>query len=309
MISKIFNNGWDNYNPICDYQEVLIKNLKADVLIHSTWYTDDYHKEVNEWLDQNPVKTMIIISFFDQHIAKKEMFADRDISIREIGYYNGPHFFDFWAKFTQDHMILPADNELLDYQLINKPFLSYNRKPHDHRLELWRQFVANGLESKGITTMNDIKQLDKDVDPKRWAPPGGSPIVNDISSLGRTDLWCSSFLNIVTETWFDINRVYFVSEKIYKPIVGLRPFFVYAEDLGLRWLHARSFKTFEEDFKDIYPNTITKDNLVSFLKILSDQPTSYLHQKYVALQDKILYNRDRFIQYVAENDQRINSDF
>jgi len=300
MITKIFNNGWGNHNPIHDYQEELIKDINVDVLIHSTWYTDDFHTEVLKWLDDNPVKTMAIVSFFDQHIATKERFAGRNISIQEIGYYDGPHFFDFWARFTKDHMAVPSDSELLDYQLINKPFLSYNRKPHEHRLELWEQFVANGITNKGIVTMDDIKQLDKDITPKEWAPPGGSSIVNDIASLGRTDLWCSSFLNIVTETWFDINRAYFVSEKIYKPIVGLRPFFVYAEDLGLRWLHARGFKTFEEDFKDIYPDTITKDNLVSFLKILSEQPTSYLHQKYVTFQNKILYNRDRFNQYVAE---------
>jgi hypothetical protein len=197
-------------------------------------------------------------------------------------------------------MALPSDRELLDYQLINRPFLSYNRKPHPHRIELWDQLVANGLTDKGIVTMDNLKQLDEDVEVMHWAPSGGSMITNDIASLGRTDVWCSSFLNIVTETWPDINRAYFVSEKIYKPIVGLRPFFVYAEDLGSKWLHDREFQTFEKDFLDIYPDTITKGNLVDFLNTLSQQPTSYLHQKYVALQDKILYNRDRFNQYVAE---------
>jgi hypothetical protein len=300
MISKVFNNGWGDQNPILDYQEELIRDLEADVLIHSTWYTDDFHEEVVAWLDENPIRTMVILSFFDAHIARRDLFKDRNIEIREIGYYNGPHFFDFWARFTRDHMALPSDRELLDYQLINRPFLSYNRKPHPHRIELWDQLVANGLTDKGIVTMDNLKQLDEDVEVMHWAPSGGSMITNDIASLGRTDVWCSSFLNIVTETWPDINRAYFVSEKIYKPIVGLRPFFVYAEDLGSKWLHDREFQTFEKDFLDIYPDTITKGNLVDFLNTLSQQPTSYLHQKYVALQDKILYNRDRFNQYVAE---------
>ena len=303
---QIFNNGWGGSNPILAYQQRLIQDLDADVLIHSTWYTDEYHTKVSEWLDQNPVKTMIILSFFDQHIANKEMFADRNITIREIGYYPGADFFDFWARFTQEHMVVPSTDELLDHKLIVHPFLSYNRKPHPHRLELYNQLVDQGIVDRGIVTMDNIKQLAEDVDIVDWAPSGGSSIKNDIASLGRIDVWNSCLLNIVTETFDDINRAYFVSEKIYKPIVGCRPFFVYAEDLGHKWLTDRGFVTFEQDFTDIYDKVITKDNLVEFLVILSNQSTEWLQSKFLALQSKLLYNKQRFDDYVRENEIRSN---
>jgi hypothetical protein len=150
--------------------------------------------------------------------------------------------------------------------------------------------------------MDKHRQLDQDIeDDHSMAPDSGSVIINDISTLGRTDLWCSCFLNIVTETWFEINRAYFVSEKIYKPIVGFRPFFVYADDLGEKWLHDRGFKTFEQDFLDIYPNVITQDNLVDFLVVLCQQDQDWLQTKFLTLVPKLIHNRDRFYKYVKEN--------
>ena len=205
------------------------------------------------------------------------------------------------AHVVKDKFDLPSDKELLDHQAIQTPYLSYNRKPHEHRLELYNKLVDREIVNLGIVSMDNIKRLEQDRSrPIRQAPDEGSKIPNDILSLGSTEVWCSSFLNIVTETWFDINKVYFVSEKIYKPIVGLRPFFVYAEDMGNKWLHDRGFKTFEQDFLDIY-DTVTQDNLVDFLTVLCQQDRAWLQAKFVSLIPKLIYNRERFYKYVEEN--------
>ena len=128
-------------------------------------------------------------------------------------------------------------------------------------------------------------------------------VANDVVTLGRTDIWCSHFLNMVTETWWDINRVYFVSEKIYKPIVGLRPFFIWCEDMGVKWLSDRKFELYHRDFQDITDLDLTNhENMIPFLKTLSQQPKTYLENKFVDLKEKILYNRNRFDEYVQEQD-------
>lgn len=300
MTTKRLSNGWGGSWPIVNYSQGLLANLTPNnsVIVDSTWYTDEYHLVVKDYIATNNPDKVILVSFLDAHIVNQSRL---ERPVYEVGYYDSPYFIDFWAHFVRDHYHLPPDSELLDHKTITTPYLSYNRKPHEHRLELYNNLVDRGIVDQGIVTMDKHKQLDQDVSELSTAPNSGSVIVNDIQSLGRTDLWCSSFLNIVTETWFEINRAYFVSEKIYKPIVGLRPFFVYADDLGQKWLHDRGFKTFEEDFQDIYPNVITQENLTDFLVILCQQDRSWLQTKFLTLVPKLIHNRDRFYKYVEEN--------
>ena len=300
MTTKRLSNGWGGNWPIVKYSRELLDNLTPDnsVIVDSTWYTDEYHLVVKDYLATSNPDKVILVSFLDAHIVNQSRF---ERPVYEVGYYDSPYFIDFWAHFVRDNYHLPADSELLNHNTITTPYLSYNRKPHEHRLELYNNLVDRGIVDQGIVTMDKHKQLDQDVSELLTAPESGSAIVNDIQSLGRTDLWSSSFLNIVTETWFEINRAYFVSEKIYKPIVGLRPFFVYADDLGIKWLHDRGFKTFEEDFLDIYPDVITQKNLIDFLVILCQQDQTWLQTKFTSLVPKLIHNRDRFYKYVEEN--------
>lgn len=303
MTTKRLNNGWGPSWAMARYGQSLLKNLTPEnsVIVDSTWYTDEYHLKVEDYINKHNPDKVILIAFNDASIVNKDRFAR---PVYEVGYYASPYFIDFWAHVVRDKYHLPNELELLNHRTVVKPFLSYNRKPHPHRLELYNNLVDRDIVDQGIVTMDKQRQLDNDIDNYiTSAPEAGSVIVNDILTLGRTDLWCSSFLNIVTETWPDINRAYFVSEKIYKPIVGLRPFFVYAEDLGSKWLHDRGFLTFEEDFQDIYSDIITKENLVDFLVTLCEasKNTSWLQTKFISLVPKLIHNRDRFYEYVNEN--------
>ena len=294
------SNGWDDSYPMAQYAQELLRDLKPrnSLIIDSTWYTDEFHKDVMERINDVQPEKVIVTAFFDAGIVNQERL---NRPVYEVGYYDSPYFIDFWAHVVKNKFELPEDDKLLDHHTIHTPYLSYNRKPHEHRLELYNKLVDREIVDLGIVSMDNIRRLDKDrSNPSRQAPEEGSQIPNDILSLGSTEVWCSSFLNIVTETWFDINKVHFVSEKIYKPIVGLRPFFVYAEDMGNKWLQDRGFKTYEEDFLDIY-DTVTQDNLVDFLTVLCQQDRAWLQAKFVSLIPKLMYNRERFYKYVEEN--------
>jgi hypothetical protein len=103
----------------------------------------------------------------------------------------------------------------------------------------------------------------------------------------------------VTETQYDIQNTYFVSEKIYKPIVGFRPFLVYASDGAGEWLTERGFELYVNDFTDITDlNLAQPENIAKFLTVLCQQNSSYWQSKYLALKDKILYNNNNFYTYI-----------
>jgi hypothetical protein len=126
-------------------------------------------------------------------------------------------------------------------------------------------------------------------------------IANDIMSLGHSINWTRHFINIVTETQFDIKKTYFVSEKIYKPMLGSRPFLVYASDGAVAWLTERKFEPYVADFADITDLDLSlPHNIAPFLKILCGQPPTYWQAKYLALKDKIMYNKTHFTEYVKQ---------
>ena len=301
----ILSNGWSVNFEISRYARSLIQRLDDALVVDSTWATDEFIIQVHEYITKHQPKKIVLMSFMDQQVLTQKHF---DQPVYTLGYYDSPGFFDFWAHYVAEYFCMPTDQQLLNHQDIEVPYLSYNRKPHAHRLELYHQLVEHNIIDQGIVSMSNLRRIKPDVvvDDAEAGPEvkrvEGEPPPN-VLSLGRTDLWSMSFVNIVTETWYDINQAYFVSEKIYKPIVGLRPFFVYASDLGCKWLKDRGFETYENDFRDCYGKTVTADNLIHFLTVLCElcKNPSWMQTKFLALQEKMLYNRQQFYKYVNNN--------
>jgi hypothetical protein len=164
------------------------------------------------------------------------------------------------------------------------------------------------LVTKGIVSMGGdgqaVVSLAQDREHDTLAPNATRDhygIPNDIVSLGHEGNWQRHLLNVVTETFYDINRSGFVSEKIYKPIVGCRPFLVYDPDGGTRWLRERGFESYTQDFQDISDlDLVEPHNLPEFLKVLCEQTPVYWQKKFVDLQEKILYNKAHFADYVEQ---------
>ena len=131
----------------------------------------------------------------------------------------------------------------------------------------------------------------------------------DITTLSSIENWSRHFLNIVTETEYEVDRKYFVSEKIYKPILGMRPFLVYAPGGASAWLTSKGFETYCGDFTDISDLDLTQpDNIAPFLSELCQQPLQYLRYKLINLGQKIMHNREHFYQYVNSQQQKIEKE-
>ena len=317
MIIKIFDNGWGNNYPLKRFEQDLVDQMLRSVsnddsrtiVINSVWYTGDYHEQVMSWLRTNEFDRLILVAMIDAAIPHADWYQEFDITTLTLGYYPGANYLDYWALFVDRFYEIPDRSQLMDPFMIDAPFMCLNRKPHWHRKRLYAKLVELGLDRRGFVTMGSetgvpVKSIDGDVCHRDLAPNSGPEhygIPNDIVSLGRLDIWQRCFLNVVTETVFDINRNGFVSEKIYKPIVGYRPFLVYDTDGAGKWLTDRGFQHYMDDFRDISDLDLSiSSNLPGFLQILSDQESSYFQKKFLDLREKISYNKNRFERYVQD---------
>jgi hypothetical protein len=315
MIIKTFDNGWGNQFPLKQYErnivDTMLSQLAVDpsrtVLINSVWYTDEYHQQVLSWMRKNDFDQIVLVAMLDAAIPNCEWYVEFDCPVHCVGYYPGKYSVDFWALFV-DHFLQLPSADVLNADLIDTPFMCLNRKPHWHRRKLYSRLEEFGLLDRGIVSMGGggvaVRALDNDREHDDLAPNAGRDhygIPNDIASLGHMINWNRHLLNVVTETCYNINQTNFVSEKIYKPIVGCRPFLIYDPDGGTRWLTDRGFEPYVKDFEDISDADLSESgNLAPFLLTLCEQPVDYWQKKFIDLKPKMLYNKNHFAEYVKQ---------
>ena len=316
MLIKTFDQGWGQEYPLKQYEQDVVASLVAPfvdsdqrvVMINSVWYTGDMHEQVMSWLRENDWDQIVLIAMLDAAIPYPDRYAEFGRPVTGIGYYPGAGQVDFCALFVDHFLQTPDQNILLNADTIDTAYMCLNRKPHWHRQRLYNRLNTLDLISKGIVSMGGDGQavvaLAQDRDYDTLAPNATRDhygIPNDIVSLGHEGNWVRHLVNIVTETFYDINRTGFVSEKIYKPIVGCRPFLVYDPDGGTQWLRERGFETYTQDFQDISDLDLAlPHNMPEFLRVLCEQTPVYWQKKFVDLQEKILYNKAHFADYVKQ---------
>ena len=323
MIIKTFDQGWGPEWNLKKYEQRIVQNLlqnfvssdKKIVLINSVWYTKKIHEDVLNWLRINDWDQIVLVAMLDAAIPTPQDYKEFGRPVTGIGYYSGIGQVDFCALFVDHFLQQPDQDLLLDANAVDTAYMCLNRKPHWHRQQLYGRLQALDLINQGIVSMggdgqavvslsqdltdDDCHDMQNPMAPQATSNHYGIP--NDIVSLGHLGNWCRHLVNIVTETCYDINRTGFVSEKIYKPIVGCRPFLVYDPDGGTQWLTQRGFETYTQDFQDISDlNLALPNNLPRFLSVLCEQTPAYWQKKFVDLQEKIQYNKAHFADYISQ---------
>jgi len=308
MIVKHYDFGWGNEWPAKQLEHQLLKKYLKPVIesstrwavVNSTWYGDQEHHNTVEDMQHNQIESVILVSMLDDAIPRLDWFS---LPAYGVGYYPGENEIDFWALLLEKYF---QDRASTDAALIDTAFMCLNRKPHPHRLRLYRQLESQNLLDCGLVSLGSnngvaVRTIDNDQGGCDLAPNAGTEqngIVNDLVTLGNIENWNRCFINIVTETVFEIKQKHFVSEKIYKPILGMRPFLVYATDGGVDWLENRGFYTFVQDFRDITDLDLSDPNNISlFLDALTNQSQNYLQTKYQELLPKIEHNYQNFYRH------------
>ena len=102
-----------------------------------------------------------------------------------------------------------------------------------------------------------------------------------------------------------------VTEKTFKPIIGLRPFIINGDPESYHWLRSRGFKTFTHWFPvdDIENPNKLHNKIIEILLWVKEQPDDYIMQLYNEMLPDLIHNRNRFYEFAKEEKLRINNIF
>ena len=181
--------------------------------------------------------------------------------------------------------ILELDNKAIGFY-----FLREKNIPGEINPDLYPLFK----NKKGIVTLGDREyEINTDLPEHPGYNDIGSalPIPNDIYSLGNIDVWNKCFLNVVSETVQQLDSTPFLSEKVFKPIIGMRPFIVYGHPDTSKLLRSKGFETFDEDF-GFDPKSTYSESAIEISRVLDElDDVELLYQK---LLPKIIHNHENF---------------
>jgi hypothetical protein len=110
-------------------------------------------------------------------------------------------------------------------------------------------------------------------------------------------LWQNSFVHVVNETVFYHSKLH-LTEKVFKPIVALRPFVLAAAPGNLAYLRSYGFKTFDRWWDESYDSVADVDrrsdmivNIIEKLCALSRKELDDLYQDMLPV---LLFNKQHF---------------
>jgi hypothetical protein len=302
-----------------------------NLLINVTWFGPQFEKSawhtVQSLIAENKKFDRIFwLSSVDPLYILPDQFQqiEQDLNANEVYYLGGfdhsQYNFHLSAVATSEDFVHYPESDVLPSQF-EKLFLCYNRKPKPHRIQLVEKIYQKKLESNGIVTLgkNDVNYnvsqgIETDLfltidDPVENYSHNGKFLVHknfggvpyDLCSLGRLDIWQTHFLNIVSETEFYPWDNLFVTEKTWKPIIGMRPFVINGQTKLYKWLRDQGFRTFNHHWAHIEMENITElevhDSIVTVIEHLITQDLKQLYQDMLP---DLEYNKDRFFEFAQE---------
>ena len=138
-------------------------------------------------------------------------------------------------------------------------------------------------------------------------------IPHDIHTLGNMDLWRQHFLTVISETEFLPWDHTFVTEKTWKPIIGMRPFVINGQTKIYNWLRSHGFRTFNHYWPQVKTENLTEfevhDSIVAVIKYLHTLNQQDIKQMYQDMQPDLEYNRKRFFEFSREQRQKVDNLF
>jgi hypothetical protein len=256
------------------------------MLINPTWLLDrDLATEIR---DAGP-DFIICHDLVDPAIPQvNKIIQDSGIPHLFIGNAN-QYRLDFWAMVC-DLNFQAYTNSDLQLRPGARKFMCLNRKPHAHR-RILVQHLEPVRELGHLVSGADLSLTD--------ANTGNYDVPNDVYTLGDIATWQDSYLNIVTETTFN-NTDFFISEKTWKPILGLRPFFVYGQPKLREYLRQQGFDTFEDiiDYTDCNTEQDYAELAVRTINTIIVNRSPHFQQR-------LINNQQRFRTYVYEQWDRL----
>lgn len=301
-----------------------------NLMINTTWFGPQFNNgEYDKLNNFSKIDNLFFVTLVDEIMLTRQQIEDIrarfNAEIYLIGNYQSPYEISFIASVLPKYFKIYSESELL-LKEIKYLYLCYNRKPREHRVNLVNRLVSNGFDKLGIVTLgiNDIIYSKTESAPHfllneepgdyakegNWDLPMNFGIPHDIHSLGNMDIWQSSFLNIVGETAFNPWEPIFVTEKTWKPIIGLRPFLINGNTKTYKWLRDNGFKTFNHYFDvqiENLPEYETHNSIIKVIESLINLDPTQILQIYNDMLPDLQYNKERFFEFSKEQQTLIDN--
>ena len=256
--------------------------------------------------------------YMDSNHRLDKLPMDTDINIIQYEYcaIDWWRFTKQWSSMMYYGDIMSSKNmkKWLDTKkkLRSKYYISFNRLPKKHRVDLVVSLDKNNLLDKGyVSFANNISDWDwKDVVTKseKKSLEKKLPLTIDLNDLSQSKhsfdkfdikYYLDSYFQIVTGNNFtDFDDQLIFSEKIWKPITNFQPF-IYLDDVGaLKKLREYGFKTFspfiDERYDKVYDTTKRFNMIENEINKLCNMPIEEIHDWYWSIEDILKYNYYHF---------------
>jgi hypothetical protein len=331
-MSYNFKSGFPQSWPSGQFENKIIdqflKKNKFDLVVNTTWSEVKFANTVfalenklqllDKVITNEKNLKCLFYNFVDPlygnntyTIIKKAIDKFGGHNVCCIGYFDANvvkvKHISFWALMCEQYFKKYTTEQLIP-QNLEKLFLCYNRKPADHRKKFIEKCTTEKIVEKGCISLGNFDDPTKAITVQNTAThtirdsgvSGSVGIPNDTMSLGPLDIWNKCLFIIVTETshMIDVGSP-FTSEKIWKPIIGLRPFVCLGDNNTHKYLRDNGFHTFN-DLLNINDNPSAED-IVNGLKKFKQEYNSF----YQSLKGKLIHNRKRFFEFCKEEQKKI----
>ena len=306
-IARIANYVVQGYIANLDYDDIQHHTVLADC----TWMFED---EIDTKLEQVrnlhaklPIDCIVLTNPFDEDTPHLHRFvsavAEFCGTVHCIGNFDSEiPGVDVMIQFPFMSLLLDMMSpNYTEEQLVpvsfDKKYLCYFGKPHPYRVELW-DLIKDNVQDAVVNFNGYSEPLLRNT----FECAVDTDEFHDGSlGLGNLEYWKQSFLVIVLETMYGPgpgpeNNVPFLSEKIFKPIMGKRPFLVCGQTGTSAWLLDNGFMTFNDFFDYPQEHDLTVREMAT---ILNNLDPAECNDMYNHMQLSIDHNYKRYREFVG----------
>ena len=283
------------------YLEELISSCHpTDLFINSIW--GELDNTLIELIKLKPSRAIVYSGMdWENTVCRKEFndYISKNVkNIVHIGNSDGEGYFSFWLFFTEKYFA-SYPIEKVEFNNPKNVYMCLNRKRHSHRVTLVDRLKEEGLLEYGLVSLGGdsekkIPQLNlkadaKEVDGNKATDYKPGDIPNDISSIGDLTNWNNTLINVVTETTTHTST--FISEKTWKPIVGLRPFMIVGDYKIYSYLKEYGIDTFDDIFGTGYEHPWVHNRIEWVINNLKKYSNTNLLDMYKDLYPRLVKNK------------------
>lgn len=301
-----------------------------NLFINTTWFGPQFDNK--QWdrykqvISQQKFDQLILLAAADPVFLNAEqidnMQKETNAQLYLLGHFDTEYYFNFHSQVLPRYFVNYTEQQLL-MQEPTYVYINYNRKPREHRTKLVNLLEQENLLQHGVVTLGEHNNiysneqsrhltLNETVDDAvgNWEMDMSFGIPHDIHSLGNQDIWRSHFLNIVSETEFLPWDPMFISEKTWKPILGLRPFIINGQNKIYQYLRDSGFRTFNHYWPDVNIEAASELELhnciIDVVKYLTTQSLKELYQQMLP---DLIHNRNHFAEFSQQQKHKIDNLF